>query len=254
VDAFAAPDHAPESTLALVGSGVELTLGLALMLRLWPAVSAPAAGLLFALLAGVSLIGTTRGAASCRCLGALAAPPWILLIFDVGAAAFLLGRLRTSAPIRGTQAWVFVAAGVGFLFVGLAIGSIAYPRSGAATPATSAKAIAAARTVIIEPARLEGRPFFLLQFIRIDADLSRGEWKVIMARPGCRKCDRRLKSGECKPDGQERVAVVLADENEGWNLPGECEAVVGRLSKEKTWLFEAPLIVRLRGGRVSAAR
>jgi hypothetical protein len=233
---------------------VEFIVGAALISRVWPWVSAPGGGLLFVLLAGASLIGASRGVASCGCLGMVAMPPWIMLVFDGGAAVVLLWGPRTARAGRPDQATALDAACIGAFFTGLAIGSILYPRLGPTATAASPESVAAAGTVVIDPGRLRGRPFFLRPYIRIDADLSRGQWKVILARPGCRRCEQRLRTGECRPEGAERVAVVLSEEKEGWMAPENCKAVLGSLSRDKTWLFEAPLTLRVTDGRVTEAQ
>jgi hypothetical protein len=240
-----------ESILSQVGSVVELAVGVVLVLRIRPSISVPVGSMLFVLLAGVSWIGTVRGAANCGCFGAIALPPWIMLVFDGGAAVALIGWSRSSGAWSKTQDAALVAACIGGAYVGMGVGSIIYPRLGPVATASSPEAIAAADTVIIDPADLRGRAFLLLPYIRIGADLSRGEWKVILAKPGCSRCEQRLRAGECEPDGKERVAVVLGKEKEGWNLYTECRAVLGQLNADKKWQFEAPLIFRLTDGRVT---
>lgn len=252
VDAFNSPELGVESTVAVVASVVELVIGVSLVFRFIPRIALPATGLWFVLLAGVSLLGTSRGFSSCGCLGALAAPPWALLIFDAVAAAILLWRPLTSGALRKNQALALGAACAGFLAGGLAIGSVLYPPSGTSA-AGLARTIATAKVVTIEPALLRDGPFLLLPYIDIDADLSHGEWKLIMAKAGCRRCEQRLKSGECRPDGRERVAVILAGEEPGWTVPTECKAIVGHLSSGKTWMFPAPFTLRLTDGQVSGS-
>jgi hypothetical protein len=254
IDLFLFPFERVESLVTLPGSSVELLVGTALLLRIQPAVSIPAGGLLFAMLAGVAMFGTVRGVSRYGCLGMVPMPPWVMLVFDLGAAIALFWDPWTSRPGRVKQAIALATASTGALFAGLAIGAVLYPRPGPTATATSAEAIATARSVTIEPGQLRGRTCFLLPYIRIDADLSRGAWKVILARAHCRKCERRLRSGGCEPDGQERVAVVLAERREGWKLPEDCKAILGHLSPEKTWLFDGPLTLRLIDGRVSEAR
>jgi len=255
--AFSSPLPGLDAILALVGSSVEVAIGVALILRFRPSISLPSAGLLFVFLAGVSWIGTVRGVASCGCFGAVAVPPWVLLVFDAGAAIALLWRPWTSGTgaSKLKQPVALAAAGVGIFLVGLAVGSFLYPRLGTVTSMLSPEAIAAANTVIIERSNLHlGRPFPLLPYFRIDADLSRAEWKIILVRAGCRKCERRLRGGDCKPEGQEHVAVVLVEEKKGWVLYKECEAVLGVLSPDKTWSFDAPLTVWLKDGQLLKVR
>jgi hypothetical protein len=237
---------------ALVASVVELVVGAALFLRFRPSVSLYAGGLLFVLLAGVSWIGTIRGYASCGCFGAVALPPWILLVFDGAAAAALLWNMRTSGTWTEKQAIAFVAACIAIAYIGTAVGSVIYPRLGVVTSVLSPETIEAASTVIISPGEIQsGRRFPLMPYIQSDVDLSRGNWKIILAKPGCPRCEQRLRGGECQPDSQERVAVILAKETTGWALPERCKAVLGWLSSEKYWNFDAPLIIRLVDGRVS---
>ena len=252
-DLFGSAPEEVDSTLTLIGSSVELLVGVALLFRVQPAVSVPAAGLLFISLAGASLMATMRGVTSCGCLGAVTVPPWVMLVFDVGAAIVLLQGLWKSSRSRIKPALALVAVSIGVFLAGSGVGSIVYPRPTARIAATSPEAVAAATSVTIDPAQLKGHPFVLIPFIRIDADLSRGEWKIILAVPGCRLCERRLRGSACQPTGQERVAVVLAEDKEGWTLPAECKAIVGHLSGEKTWVFHPPLIVRLADGRVIEA-
>lgn len=251
VDAFNSHIPGLESTAAMIGSCVEFGIGVALAFRIFPGVSNPAAGVLFVLLAGVSLMGTLRGAANCHCLGAIESPPWALLIFDVAAAAILLWRPLSAGSFRKKQAVLFGAACVGTVAVGLVIGSIFYPPSEPSTTATSAQAIAAAKVVTIDPALIRTSPSLLLKYIDIDADLSRGEWKIIMARSGCQRCEQFMRSGQCKPAGRERVAVVLVDEDKGWKPPAECKAIIGHLSGDKTWQVQVPFMFRLIDGRVA---
>jgi hypothetical protein len=143
-----------------------------------------------------------------------------------------------------------IALSLASVGAGIAVGLLLYPNLGVVTYALTPEAIAEAKTVQIQPGELPAdQPFPLLPYIQIDADLSQGEWKIIFARAGCHRCERRLRRGGCDPDGDECVAVVLAEERKDWKLPEECGAVLGHLSPEKIWSFDAPLTVRLSDGR-----
>ncbi len=249
-DAFVSYEFGPGSMIPLVGAAIELFLGVALVFRVDSRISVPAAGILFALLAGMSLLGTIRGVASCGCLGALILPPWVLLIVDLAAAGVLLWRVRSSGSFNHRQVRFLYAACVAVFSFGLATSLILHPQSSTTADATSAYAIAWARTVIINPEQLQNRPWSLGRQIAIDADLSHGDWKVIIARAGCHRCESYIKSGACNPEGRERVAVVVAGGNEDWAVPTECQAVVGHLSKDKTWMFNPPITLWLTEGRV----
>ncbi len=249
IDAFGLFGPEAGSAVDLVVAGIELYLGIALVFRVEPRISVPAAGFLFVALAGTSLLGTVRGVESCGCLGPLTVPPWVPLIVDVAAAGVLLSRARNAASINRKQERLLYPPCVAVFAFGMVIGAMIYTRPGLTADASSADAVARAKTVIINPRQLGNRPWSLLQYITIDADLSHGDWKVIMVRAGCRRCEQFLKSGACTPEGRERVAVVVAGDNEGWAVPNECQAVVGHLSNEKIWQFQAPMTLRLTDGR-----
>lgn len=243
-----------EGAFALAGSLVELIVGAAVLLRLWLAIARRAAGLLYLLLAAISLIATTRGVPECGCLGDVPSPPWLLLVVDLaGAAAMLWGPLVADRP-PGKPFGVLGGACLAAFFVGMTIGSIMFPRFMAVTSNLDETQIAAVHSFTIEKHRFVGRRFFLIPFIRIDADLSKGRWKVVLTRSGCRRCNRRLQSSLCRTEGDERLAIVLLHDPAGWKPPEGCQAVVGRLSPDKSWSFEAPMTFRLIDGRVGDER
>jgi hypothetical protein len=246
-------DYPPEGigwSLSLIGSTVELLIGGALILGVRPSVSVPAAGLLFILLATVSLIGAARGIPRCGCLGPVPMPMWVMTILDAAAAAALAWSVLSSGRWRDRPIPVLAAACLGPAFVGLTLGSILYPKKLPVAPNLQAELNSRADRFEIDPNRFRGRPFFLNRFVRIDADLTRGRWKVILTRPWCPRCDRRLRAVGCAGEGDERVAIVQVGGKQDWPPPRECRAVLGYLSGEKTWVFDAPLIFRLADGVV----
>lgn len=239
-----------EGTFALVGASVELIVGIAVVLRIRPAVSERAAGLLFVLLTAISLIGTTRGYSKCGCLGDLPSPPWLLLIVDLAGAAALLWRPLIADRPPGKAFGFLDGAFLGAFFVGMAIGSIMFPRFLAVTTNLDEAQIAAANSFTIEKHRFLGRRFSLIPSIQIDADLSKGRWKVVLTRSGCRRCNRQLRSSLCRTEGDERLAIVLARKDAGWKPPEGCQAVVGSLDPNKEWSFDAPMTFELEDGKV----
>jgi hypothetical protein len=234
----------------LVGAGIELVIGLALVLQIWRRVTVPAAALLFVLLAGVSLVGVQRGVAGCGCFGPLAVPPWATLAFDAAAAVVLLTRLLPAIPAGDPRTNRLFLACLASLSAGIIAGSILYPRPGESTADAHPPGV----VVTLNRDALRERTFPHLDQIRIDADLARGAWKLILVRPGNHKCERALRDGECKPEGGERVAVVLVDPDPTWALPRVCPAVLGQLREGVRWDFELPMVLRLADGRVIEAR
>ena len=245
-------------TLSLIGPSVELLIGAALVLRIWPSITVPAGGLLFVLLTAVNAMAIGRGATQCRCFGPIPTPPWVPFLIDaVGAVALLWGP-RTSGRYRGRQFVPLDAAWIGTFVVGIVTGSILFPPYAPVTRNISTDLIEKSKSFTINPSRFQGQPFFLAPFIRIDADFKQGQWKVILTRPRCRKCDRMLRNGGCTPEGDEQVAVVLArskeDRDTAWSLPEGCRAVFGELTPDKKWDFEPPLTFRIKDGKVIDAR
>ncbi len=249
-------DMAPEgieATVVTIVAAIEVILGAALVLRVWPAAAARAAGALFILLAAVALIGASRHGRDCGCFGDVPVPPWVALVVDLaGALALLWGPLIGDRP-RGQSFGFLDGLCLGALFAGMATGSLIYPRFGVTVQNLSVNVIASSDSFKIEKHRFLGRPFFLIPFIRIDADLSKGRWKVVLTRPGCRRCDRKLRSGGCLTEGDERLAIVLLREDKGWTPPEGCSAVVGHLAPDRTWVFEPPMTFHLANGKVADA-
>jgi hypothetical protein len=241
-------------SLLLAASTVELLIGAALILRIWPRVFVPATTVLFIALAAMSVQGAARGIWRCGCLGPVPMPTWAMMIIDAAAAAALIWALLRSGRWRAQPVPTIAAAGLGAAIVGLMMGSMLYPRPLPITRYLSSQVIADSKTFTFHLKQFRGRPFYLNDFVRIDADLSRGKWKVILTRPRCPRCDRRLRSAGCRPEGDERVAIIQVGGEPDWTPPVECDAVLGHLSGDKTWVFEAPLIFRLADGIVTEAR
>jgi hypothetical protein len=246
---FDNPSGGIGESLLLAASSVELLLGVALILRIWPKVFVPAAALLFIMLAVMSAGGAARDVRRCGCLGPVPMPLWAMMFIDAAAAAALIWTLLGSGRWRDRPVPV-MAAGIGVVFVGLIMGSVVYPKVPPITRDLSPRVIADSETFRFDPVRFRDRPFYLKEFIRIDADLNRGKWRVILTRPHCPRCDRRLRAIGCRPEGDERVAIIQVGGERDWTPPVECQAVLGYLGGDKTWIFDAPLIFRLADGIV----
>ena len=177
-------------------------------------------------------------------------PPWAMMILDGAAATALIWTLLGSGRWRDQHLPRLAAASIVAGFVGLTTGSIYYRKPPPNNRYLSSQLIAESDVFTITPDRFKDRPFYLADFIRIDADLRRGKWKVILTRPWCPRCDRRLRAIGCEAEGDERVAIVQVGGKQDWPPPRECKAVLGYLTEDKTWIFDAPLIFRLADGVV----
>ena len=114
---------------------------------------------------------------------------------------------------------VLAAAGIGAAFFGLTIGSMLYPKKLPVAPNLQAELDSKSSRFEIDPDRFRGRRFFLNRFVQIDADLTRGRWKVILTRAKCPRCDRGVRSAGCSPEGDERVAIVQVGGERDWGPP-----------------------------------
>ena len=246
VAAFHSPGEGLDTILPVVGAAVEVVIGVALLLRVRPSISVPAASLFFALMAGAAWVGTVGGAASCGCFGSLEVPPRVMLVFDAGAAAALLWGMRRSGAMRQQQTVNLLAACIASFLISIVVGSTLHLKLRSQPTLQSPNGMNLEQSVL----RL-GEPFILLPYIQIDADLSQGEWKIIFANSECRTCKQVLRGGGCKPEGQERVAVILVNRDEGWTLYKECQAVLGRLVPGKNWNISTPRTIWLKDGRLS---
>lgn len=239
--------------ITMIGAAIELLVGLALVLRVWSSVTVPAAAQLFVVLGTISMIGWGRDIARCDCMGPVPMSPGVMAILDLSALAALAWALVASGRVRLHYSPALAAA----LFVpgilGLMLGSILYEPN-EPTARSLDQHLAVNRTVKLDPPRFRGRPFYLGKYITIDADLSRGRWKVILTRAGCPRCDRGVRAAGCRPEGDERVAVVWGGERTEAPLPAGCDAVVGHLAREKTWIFDAPATFHIVDGQVVAVR
>ena len=158
----------------LVASGVELLLGVALLLRVWPRVFVPATALLFIAPAATSMIGAGRDVRRCGCLGPITMPPWAMMILDGAAATALIWTLLGSGRWRDQPLPRLAAASIMAGFVGVTIGSIQYRKPLPNTRYLSSQLIAESDVFTITPDRFKDRPFYLADFIGIDGDLRRG--------------------------------------------------------------------------------
>ncbi len=250
-DSFNSPDESGGMILAVVGTAVEVVIGVALLLRFRPSISVPAASLFFALMAGVAWFDSVTGAASCGCFGPVEVAPRVMLLFDVGAVATLLWGLRGSGAFSQQRTVALLATCVVGFLISVGVVSVVQLKQVSQTAAVSPVGIAAGGTTLLESDLRLAQPFILLPYIEIDAELSQGEWKIIFANSECRTCKQVLRGGGCKPEGQERVAVILVNRDEGWTLYKECQAVLGRLVPGKNWNISTPRTFRLSHGRLS---
>ena len=269
----------------------EIFFGLWLLANILPVWTRRAAIALFALFAAVSLYKALTGHASCGCFGRVEVNPWWTFGLDVGIVS-VLWRWRPEnspqpvedvdktdhnaqpAPSLGVRAF---AVGAIWLIIGVPTAAAL----GGAHVWDSAEmelAFAEDTVAILEPQKLVGKRFPLLQFVEDRPDsvspqnyhmrgrLTQGEWTVILYRDGCARCARMMPEwrakltkwqGNAARNGGHEVArcVGMIEVPPYGNAKGHglCSGWhFGRLRDSRQWFVETPLVLRLNQGRVES--
>jgi len=249
--------HTPEFTLLAFSSLVELIVGLVLILDILPSLSTLGSIFLFLLFAGANIAGIVHKVPSCNCFGSLSLSPQLMLIVDLSAIVLLLATAPRACLTLSRQDIVYTCViSCTCILLGVGVGLLLHAPMGEVVEADSSTAISSANTVIIKPFRMVGHLLAFSSYIDIGPELYHWYWKVIFIQPGCPDCEKYLKQGGCRPEGTERVALILVDSdgNAGWRPPLECNAKVGWLSRNKRWYFDVPTILMLRDGMVTEVK
>jgi hypothetical protein len=227
------PDAAPAVPWQ-VGVACDLLLAVCLTLdavsRCWRALTVGCFGLFTAW----SLTAAVAGRASCGCFGTASIPPWVTLIVDcmvaVGAAWLARG-------------WVLLAgAGTLAAVTAYAVGEQLVQKGGPIQP----------------PAEWLGEPAPFLEPARGQPDgdsLGRGEWLVVLWRPGCQRCRDTLRdfAGWSASDGVRFATVQLGPDAVPDDETGDHSEVVRVTIPDPRWSrLPVPVIVRLTDGTVVA--
>jgi hypothetical protein len=232
--------------------GLEVGLGLMLVVGSYPRTTRRITLVCFTAFAGVASYKTVAGDSSCGCFGQVQVAPWQILAFDVAAITALAacgpvasgeapGQVRRYTPAFAASAAVAAAAAV----VALA----AKP----ATVAADGEFVGSGRAVVLLPKDWVGKPFPLLRHIEIAEDLGSGRWTVILYQRDCPKCRDAL--ARYRARGSEhgaRLALVEVSPQESPESPDPgAEWVYGRLTGTKDWFVELPVRLELIDGKVS---
>jgi hypothetical protein len=220
----------------------EWTLGLWLLTGLYAVAARRVAIVTFVAFCASNAFSLAHGTASRGCFGPIRMNSWVTLVID-SISLLGLGWLRppagASMTIRSHPAR-FMASLVATAV--LSVGAVAVSRHGAPSVET---------LTVVEADGWVGQRFPLLADIDVGNRLSCGEWLVVLIRPDCPDCRRKLpdlvasarRSGCC-------LALVTvppaADVTDGFPT----DSVRGRLDAAKTWSVRTPMAVRLRDGIV----
>ena len=266
---------------------LELLFGLWLLANIWPKPTWAAALACFSLFTCISLYKALSGYPTCGCFGRLPVNPWFTAALDFAAVLSLL-RWRP-APCRplcavaegcaregrvdgahstsllpfgkalSTGSWLFVLLtrpAIPVLLLWLAIGVPAVYAMEAYAEATLSDAgeiPGDGKTVVLRPETWIGKRFPLLPWVETDAALDRGQWTVILYRTGCDRCERLLRDYENGDTrfGVENVAFIALESFGDKPVRQVLRANTSGCTRgDYSWLVEAPLELRLNGGKV----
>jgi hypothetical protein len=219
--------------------------------------------LLFLAFADLSLYQAMSGADSCGCFGLLKINPWLTFTLDV-VIALGLGRvwIRLRADKSLNRAGVALCnarfrIAIVLALTGLVI--VTLPQSlQSARDTSSGDPGAKGSLVVMKPDTWVNKPLILTQYVEISADLTRGEWIVLVYHSDCPKCRDALLKYVCLAElsaskrGAPGIAFVEVPPYRVDEFTLK-DAVHGRLRDEYEWFVQTPVEIRLSGGKVRFA-
>lgn len=210
--------------------------------------------LCFGMFAIVAAIQTARGVESCGCFGSFIVSPWIILVFDVSAVYALHSfRSRESSSMRQAR---WMSASLVLIGVGACVLLTIIAMQGQSHLAGSGANSNDSRFVVLNPSEWISKPFSLVDQIKIDGNLSQGEWDVLIYSQGCSVCHRVI--AELAQSVRDRattgqVAIIAIDGAATDAIVSQLQVQengcsVGYIASEKILVTETPLRVRLEHG------
>lgn len=94
-----------------------------------------------------------------------------------------------------------------------------------------------------------GQRLTLLSDVSIDADLSHGDWLILLVRPGCRHCEQAFAELSSSHATNRNIAVIDVASHEV-QLEVRASWRHGTLRDPQSWFVETPAMVRVRDGEV----
>lgn len=229
----------------------ELVFAAWLFSRRLPSLAWWAATGCFATFAAVAAFKLLHGDADCGCFGVVRTPPWVALSIDVAALAALLTTYHDRST-TGTCRSTFVSrlpAAVGYALILLVATRISLPL----VLADGLRRGSASNT---DPSRWVGQRLSLLEQIDIGAELSSGEWIVVLSRHDCPLCEETLNAAWFRDaarsaSGSNRIALIeLPPYEKAQQTDSSRFGLAGRLNSDKPCPLTVPVVLLLDEGRV----
>lgn len=225
---------------------VELGIGVLILSGLYWRQLRWAALMLFTTFAVYSFYLATNGATTCGCFGAIEVHPWWTFALDaVVVTGLLLSILgRTSPPTLIVSNWqvAFTFTLVALSIVGaIALGWFATP------PAASLTAVG--DLIVLEPEDWIGMPLPIAEYL--DADLSKGDWVILLHRHDCPECQEAAPRYE-ELAATQKIALIEMPPY-GGDPASHGTALHARLPDDREWFVQTPVEIRLDDGVVVSA-
>lgn len=232
---------------------VELFLGCWLLSGIKAHLARLVAIALFLVFLGFSVARGISGEVSCGCLGAVPVNPWVMVLLDLAVIFGLLSWKPSEVERRTRRVWrggLTLAAVV--LLTPLAWG-VTHVR--AVTLDGSTADIGDRQLIVLAPEGWVGKPFPLSRHLGLSADVTVGQWEVVLYHLDCPRCQELISRLELVarlvPEGRRRRIALIQVSPDG-PATGETDSGChhGCLDPSRRWFVETPLRVQLRNGVV----
>lgn len=179
--------------------------------------------LVFTMFAVVAAYKWLIGSASCGCFGRLSLHPAVSLAIDLAALAALV-LLRPGPSMRDSaRARLWVGAAVAWLALAAFL-TVAFANRAALAEGVH---VTASGHVVLEPGNWIGKELPILPYIQSStADLARGDWTLMLFRPGCAHCEDALARWSRSSTHRRRLIIQTSR--------GDGPAGAARLADDKT--------------------
>jgi hypothetical protein len=226
----------------------ETFLGIWLLLGSLPCVLRIVSVSTFALFACVSALTLLSGARSCGCFGSIAIPPELSLVFNLLAIGGLV-VFQPRPPAQDSRGASLLSPLSGALCAGMIALLPSMTRN--EVPVAPGVKLLDDTTISLEPAEWVGNPCPLIPLIDTSADLSQGEWELVLYDPDCETCRAMIRKYNAQRPSPQLATCLVDVQGSASTVPPNCPwLVAGRVRGGFRWVCPLPQRVRLNSGRV----
>ncbi len=206
----------------------------------------------FTIFAGISLYRAITGHESCGCFGQFRVNPWITATLDLAIVTgfLLVTPVQSTMDLRvhrryGMAALTVAAVGIAALWLLIGVRTEVLGEEGDLGRAGS--------IVILEPEKWRGKFFPLHRHIDVRPELTTGNCTVFLYHHDCPDCLRALPKLEQRAREGKRVALIEVPpyaKPHADPVRRDTACLRGKLSAEREWFVETPVVIELSEGRV----